>query len=253
MTYLERDGTAIFLDVVGTDTGRPPLLLSHGYAASAEMWKPNLDALGADRQVILWDMRGHGRSASPPDPDAYSEALAVADMAAVLDEVGVDQAICGGLSLGGYLSLAFALAHPQRVAALVLVDTGPGFRNAEGRQKWNRLASSIATSYERDGLAAMPDSAEVGAGPHDPVGLALAARGVLLRHDSRVIDALPAIEVPTLVVVGALDRPYLAAADHMAAKIPNARKVVLAAAGHAANIDQPTAFDTAVVDFLAQL
>ena len=102
-------------------------------------------------------------------------------------------------------------------------------------------------------MSALPTSPEVGAGPHDPLGLALAARGILTQHDSRVIDALPAIRVPTLIVVGEHDAPFLAAADYMAAKIPDATKHILPHAGHAANIDQPRAFDAVVSAFLDRL
>ena len=83
-------------------------------------------------------MRGHGQSDYPADPAAYSEALTVADMAALLDEVGADRAIVGGLSLGGYMSLAFHRAHPQRVRALLIIDTGPGFKKDDARDAWNR-------------------------------------------------------------------------------------------------------------------
>ncbi len=88
---------------------RPPVLLTHGYSASAAMWAPNLPALAKDRQVITWDNRGHSRSDSPEDLAQYSEDLAVEDMAALLDRAGVERAVVGGLSLGGYLSLAFHL------------------------------------------------------------------------------------------------------------------------------------------------
>ena len=82
-------------------------------------------------------------------------------------------------------------------------------------------------------------------------GLVRAARGILPQHDGRVIESLPAIDVPTLVVVGADDAPFRASADYLAAKIPGATEVVLEGAGHAANIDQPDAFNAAVADFLA--
>ena len=85
-------------------------------------------------------MRGHGESDSPPEPTA-TEAESVADMAGILDACGYDRAIIGGLSLGGYLSLAFHLAHPGRTAALMLIDTGPGYKNDEARQKWNESVS----------------------------------------------------------------------------------------------------------------
>ena len=84
----------------------------------------------------------------------------------------------------------------------------------------------------------------------DASGLARAARGMLTQRDARVMGVLPEIKVPALIVVGADDAPFLAASDYMAAKIPGARKVVIPAAGHAVNIDQPQAFIDAVLPFL---
>jgi pimeloyl-ACP methyl ester carboxylesterase len=252
-TTLDRDGVAIHCETSGTRIDATPLLLTHGYSASSAMWRPNLPALAATRRVITWDLRGHGRSASPRDPARYSQALSVADMAAILDASGIARAAIGGLSLGGYLSLAFHDTHPERVAALLLCDTGPGFRQADGRARWNAFAEARAEAFERDGLAALTTSPEVRVGPHDPIGLAMAARGILTQHDARILESLPSIRVPTLVVVGEHDTPFLAAADYMAGKIPSATKCVIGDAGHAANIDQPEAFDAAVTAFLARL
>src|SRR5262245_24265467 len=123
MPLLDRAGTGIFYEVTGplnNQAERLPLLLSHGYSASGQMWDANLPALAADRKVITWDIRGHGRSGSPDDISRYSEALSVEDMAAVLERADAQRAVVGGLSLGGYLSLAFHLRFPERVAALVL-------------------------------------------------------------------------------------------------------------------------------------
>ena len=253
MAYLEREGVRLYYESHGAEAGRTPLLLTHGYSASSAMWKGNIPALAEKRRVITWDMRGHGRSASPRDPARYSEDSSVADMAAILDACGIGRAAIGGLSLGGYLSLAFHLTHPARVAALLLCDTGPGFRQVEARDRWNAYAVTRAEALEQQGLAALSTSPEVGAGPHDPTGLALAARGILTQHDSRILDSLPSIRVPTLVVVGEHDTPFLAATDYMAAKIPGATKFVVVDAGHAANIDQPLAFDAAATAFLERI
>ncbi len=253
MARLEREGVALSYRLHGAAGGRTPLLLTHGYSATSAMWQSNIPALAATRQVITWDLRGHGLSASPPDPARYSEEASVADMAAILDACGISRAAIGGLSLGGYLSLAFHLTHPARVAGLLLCDAGPGFRQARARERWNALAVSRAEALERQGLAALPTSPEVGPGPHDPLGLGLAARGILTQHDSRVLDSLSSIRVPTLIVVGEHDTPFRAAADYMAAKIPGATRCVLAGAGHAANIDQPLAFDAATAAFLDRL
>lgn len=258
MPYLDRDGLRLYYDIegpTGASTGtKPPLLLSHGYSASGEMWAVNRPALTAEHRLITWDIRGHGRTDSPTDPTRYSEELSVADMAAVLDAARVERAVIGGLSLGGYLSLAFHIRHPERVIALILCDTGPGYRRDGPRAEWNEQALRRAADYEARGIEAMSSSAEVRAsGPQNPVGLAMAARGILTQRDSQVIDSLPDIDVPTLVLVGAKDEPFLGAADMMAAKIPGATKVVLEGAGHGANIDQPEAFDRAVLDFLDHL
>jgi pimeloyl-ACP methyl ester carboxylesterase len=253
VAHLERDGVTLYYELHGATAGRTPLLLTHGYSASSAMWKPNLPALAEKRQVITWDLRGHGRSASPSDPARYSEEASVADMAAILDACGIGRAAVGGLSLGGYLSLAFHLTHPARVAALLLCDTGPGFRQTEARERWNAYAVTRAEALERQGLAALSTGPEVGAGPHDPIGLALAARGILTQHDARVLDSLPSIRVPTLIIVGEHDAPFRAATDYMAAKIPGATRCIVAGAGHAANIDQPLAFDAATTAFLERL
>src|SRR5437763_7162969 len=152
------------------------------------------------------------------------------------------------------MSLGFHLAHPERVRALMLFDTGPGFRNPEARREWNERAETRARELESDGLPRSVGGAETRLGRHRSAqGLAGAARGMLAQPDSALIDSLPSIAVPTLVLVGSEDRHFLGAADYMAAKIAGAQKVVIPAAGHAANLDQPAAFNHAVADFLVTL
>ena len=119
------------------------------------MWEGQIDALSRHHTLILWDMRGHGQSDSPENQAAYSEAETVEDMEAILDAAGANRAIMGGLSLGGYMSLAFHLVHPERVRALLIVDTGPGFRNDEARKGWNETALRTAEKFEKDGLASL--------------------------------------------------------------------------------------------------
>jgi len=248
MAYLDRDGVRIYYEVHGRG---PTVLLTHGYGATSAMWAPQIDALKARYQLVIWDIRGHGASDSPTAIDRYSEALCVDDMAAILDDVGADTAIVGGLSLGGYLSLAFYVTHPERTHALLLFDTGPGYRNDAARAGWNRMASQRAEALESKGLAALSSGREVAASRHRSAeGLARAARGILTQHDGRVMAALPAIAVPTLVLVGEKDDPFRGATDYMAAKIPGAVKAVIPGAGHAANLDRPSAFNAVVVDFL---
>jgi pimeloyl-ACP methyl ester carboxylesterase len=229
-----------------------PLLLTHGYGASRAMWRPNVAALAATRTVVTWDMRGHGQTDSPQDPQLYSHEHTVDDMVAVLDACNIPVAAVGGLSLGGFMSLDLYRTHPDRVCCLLLFDTGPGFNKEASRQAWNDYARRTAERLERDGTAALSSSPGATRTRTNIAGLASAARGMLVQRDARVIRSLPGIAVPTLVLVGADDANFLAAASYMASAITHAEKVVLPGAGHTANIDQPSAFNNAVVDFLAR-
>ena len=252
MPILDNNGVKLHYEVHGSG---PVLLLSHGFSATARMWDGQIDALSRDHTLVLWDMRGHGASDYPTNPAAYSEDATVADMAAILDAVGAATAIIGGLSLGGYMSLAFHLRHPERCRALLIIDTGPGFKNDQARDAWNTRSLGTAARFDAEGLAPLTTgTAERAKSRHrDATGLAHAARGMLTQRDAGVINSLPGIKVPSLVLVGSRDTPFLIATDYMAAKIAGATKVVIADAGHAANIDQPAAFNQAVLAFLATL
>jgi pimeloyl-ACP methyl ester carboxylesterase len=249
MSVLNRDGIEIYYEVYGQG---PPLLLTHGYSATSKMWNPNIEALSENHTVITWDMRGHGQSDSPKDNLAYSETLTTADMAALLFHLGHESAIVGGLSLGGYMSLAFYADYPEMVEALLIIDTGPGFKQDAARDAWNRMAIARAEVIERDEKKALESrSPEQTMATHkDLQGLAFAARNMLTQYTSRVIKSLPQIEVPSIVVVGGDDEPFLIASDYMALKIPHATKVVIPQAGHAANIDQAELFNKAILGFL---
>jgi pimeloyl-ACP methyl ester carboxylesterase len=251
MAKLDRNGVKIHYEVHGAG---PTILLSHGYSSTCRMWDGQIAALEDRYQVVVWDFRGHGESDYPADPALYSEVLTVGDMLALLDFVGAKKAIVAGLSLGGYMSLAFHASHPDRVRALMLFDTGPGFKKGEARLKWNETAQKRAADFDARGLAALNSSDEVRLTRHrDATGLAGAARGMLAQQNDRVIRSLETVAVPTLVLVGANDTNFLAATDYMAAKIKGATKAVVPDAGHAANLHQPALFNRAVEAFLAKL
>jgi pimeloyl-ACP methyl ester carboxylesterase len=243
----------IEIDYAASGRG-PAVLLSHGYSATRRMWDGQHRALEDRYQVISWSMRGHGQTDSPDDPSQYSADLTVADMAALLRHLGVQRAVIGGLSLGGVVSLGFYLAHPEMVRALVICDSGPGYRNAEARAAWNQRANERAAELEARGLDALSDrSREMreAMGEHRSAqGLAHAARGMLAQQGSHVIDGLPTIRVPTLIIVGDQDQPFLPPCEYMAKKIPGARLEVIPGAGHSSNLDQPEAFNRVLGDFL---
>jgi pimeloyl-ACP methyl ester carboxylesterase len=251
MPYIERDGVKVYYESHGTG---PAVLLSHGYSATSQMWRGQVEPLSAKYRLITWDMRGHGLTDSPDDQNQYSERHTVDDMAAILRACSEERAVIGGLSLGGYMSLAFYLAYPAMTRALMLFDTGPGYKNPQARAGWNETSMKRAEVFESKGLDALGGSAEVRVSTHrSAAGLAKAARGMLAQFDDRVITSLERIAVPTLVLVGANDTPFLNGTEYMAKKIAPARHVVIPDAGHAANIDQPAAFNAATLDFLASL
>ena len=246
------------IEIEYQDGGRgSAVLLGHGYSATGRMWDGQRAALGDDYRIVSWDMRGHGQTESPKDPAQYSTALTVADMRALREHCGIERLVVGGLSLGGYVSLAFYLAHPEMVRALVICDSGPGYRNAEARAAWNRRAHERAAELEAKGLdvlAGRSREMREAMGHHASAqGLAHAARGMLAQEGSEVIDGLGSIRVPTLVIVGDQDQPFLAPCEYMAKKIPGARLEVIPGAGHSSNLDQPAVFNRVLSDFLHSL
>lgn len=251
MPSIDRDGLEIHYEVEGSG---PTVLLTHGFGASSHMFAGTAVALARRHQVVRWDIRGHGATSAPDDPSVYSAQESLADMAGVLDAVGAARAVLAGHSLGGFLSLAFRLALPERVRALVLVDTGPGYRRDEARAGWNRMAERFAADFERRGFAALATSEETAAVHHRSAqALAHAARGILTQRDARVIDSLADIDVPTLVVVGERDEAFLGGSRYMAEKIPGARLAVIEGAGHAPNLSHPERFDAVLASFLDEL
>lgn len=226
MPRLERDDGAMIEYAVRGAGERTPVLATHGYGESGRMWDANVPALTRDRMLITWDVRGHGSSDAPEDPAAYTHEACLADMTALLDASGAERAVLCGMSLGGFLSLRFHLEQPDRVAGLMLVDTGPGFRDDGARERWN---ASVRERFE-------PPTNEL-----------------LVQHDGAVLEGLGEISIPVLIVVGAEDEQFLVAADVMGRRIPGARRIVIEGVGHNANMDAPEEFNAAVSDFLEEL
>jgi len=253
MAAISREGVAISYWASGDGF---PVLFSHSAADTGRMWAPQVAALSSGYRVITWDLRGHGESDSPSDPAAYSAEASVGDMLAILDAEGARRAVLVGLSLGGYLSLAFRYTHPERVRALALCSTGPGYRNPAAREQYNASVEQRAAALDERGLESLGRSAEVvtqRGDQHSARGLALAARGIEKQQDSHIMDSLAEIDVPVLVMVGEKDRAFHGGTDYMAGKIPGARKVMIQNAGHTANLHQPDAFNAAILAFLSSI
>ena len=263
------DGLRLYAEAHGAGI---PIAFSCGYCTTHENFRPQVEPLcRAGARVILWDYRGHGRSESPRQDLPLSMQTVVSDLACVLDWAAPGQpSVVGGLSLGGLVSLHFALAHPARARALVLIDSGPGFKKAEAQARWAAQIERIAQRLERDGMAAFVESrgAATAIGRRRELPAAQAAARAIAAQDARavahfgrcvagpapsVIDELPRVTQPTLVVVGEEDDAYLQAAEVMAAKLPHVRRATIPRAGHIVNIEEPEAFNAEVVRFLAEL
>lgn len=250
MPHLKRGDANLYYEDDGTGT---PILMTHGFVASTGMWDGQVSAFKDRYRLIRWDMRGHGRTECPDDQAAYGQDITVADMIAILDHLQIEKAIIVGHSLGGFMSLRLNVMHPERVTALVLQGCGPGYRSDESRAKWNERVDGRAKTILDEGYKALGGAAEV------PVSvqrsrqeLAMAARGILAQVDAKVIDSLPKIDVPTLVIIGAGDSYYLQGSDYMASRIPGADHVVVPDAGHGVNVDQPEIVNKAFEDFFAK-
>lgn len=253
MAYIDRNGVKIYYDIQGP-RGALPVLLSHGHAAATQMWAGQVEALQQKFRVITWDLRGHGRSGCPEDPALYTVEHTVDDIAAILDDCDIHKVVIGGHSLGGVMAFQFQLKYPERLLAMAILNSGPGFRSDTTRDNWNLGCERTALSLQRKGLAALSKSNEVHAEWHADVwGLIHSARGIMTHQDSRMIDNLGSIDVPVLVLVGAQDQEFLGAADYMERKIPDIQKIIIDNAGHAANLDQPEVFNKLLIGFLERL
>ena len=263
------DGARLSVETHGAGM---PIVFSCGYSTTRENFRPLVEPLvAAGHRVVLWDFRGHGESDAPADAGAYSFDQVIDDLGRVLDAtVHGEAAVLAGFSFGGALSLHFTLRHPARVRALVLLDTGPGFKNPEAQERWLAQVERIAVNVETKGLESFVGSraaaTAIGRRPELPAAQR-AARAIAAMQPHGVahfgrrvagpvpacIDELAQIAVPALVVIGAEDEAYLRAADVMAARIPGAAKVVIPGAGHVTTIEEPAAVTAAILGFLRTL
>jgi len=265
--FTTTDGVRIYYEEHGS--GRP-LLLAYGIGGNAGMWQPNVAALAARRRLILWEPRAHARSDAPADPTRVTFGHWVLDLHDLLDHLALDRAVVGGLSLGGGIATRFALKHPDRVRALVVVDSSSAAGLPLSVDNVVMRARSIQVVLE-GGMDAMAEFA-IASNPNvsgrlkldprareevfamyrmlKPVGYANALRA-LLQMDY-VTERLPEIAAPTLLVCGDED-PSLGPMRVMAEKIKHAEFELLSPAGHFANRDQPEAFNRALLDFLGRV
>ncbi len=266
---MEIDTSRGRMELLDAGAGSPLVMLLHPFPFTADVWSDQLRTLTARRRVVAPNLRGFGRSgpfdaATPPSVDAMAD-----DMVALLDAVAPGMpVVLGGVSMGGYVALAFARRHPERLRALILADTRAEPDDAEARDKRNasiaRVQAGDVTGFVDDMLEKLAGKTTRAERPDvvrrlrdlmlqtSPATLSAALAALRDRPDAR--PHLSAIRVPTLVIVGAEDvvTPP-AAAEVMKKAIPRATLVTVEGAGHLSNVEAPARFDEAVERFLAAL
>ncbi|MFC1989361.1 alpha/beta fold hydrolase [Chloroflexota bacterium] len=237
-----------------------PVIFTHGFAGTTKSWDGQVSAFSKKYRFVTYDIMGHGQTDAPDDLSKYTLDILVEGIYQLLRHLGIQKAVVGGLSLGGYLTIHFYNQHPDMTAAIILMDTGPGYRTPEKAKDWNQrcvecvkiletqgMKGFMESEYSKDDYYTTPDvMTEL-----NPKGLANVRQGVMINPWG--LDILPNIKVPALIICGDGDAPFLAATDYMAQKIPGAKKAIVANAGHGVNIDQPQVFESIVLDFLDNL
>lgn len=261
----------VVLEVVERGEG-PVLLLLHGFGGAKEDFADHLDSLARTHRVVAYDHRGHGASGKPEGPGAYSLARLARDVLAVADALGARRFRLVGHSMGGMVAQEVVLREPERVEALVLMETWPGAppvaspeegrRAAEialgaGMAELHRLMGErdvLATPAhervlrERPGYRAFNDRKFLAQSPHMYAAL---LTEMLERADCS--DALATVACPTLVVVGEQDEAAVPGCTRLATAIPGARLVTLEEAGHSPQFEAPERWRAAVTGFLEGL
>ena len=247
------DGVGLVVDRLGEG---PPLLMVHGFTGAKEDFADHAPRFAEHREVVLFDHRGHGASENPPDVAAYSLDRLAADTLQVADALGLERFMLLGHSMGGMVARRLVLAHPERVDALVVMDTS--------------LAGDVALTEGMTALRLLLDEANIHGSEADHrvrrerlgyvefaarkwADVAPEAYAALSREMTRQpeqLELMRAITCPTLVIVGEQDATFLPGAHAMASTIPGARLVIVPDAGHSPQFENPDAYFDAVDGFL---
>ena len=253
------------INLAYTDVGAgPPIVLIHGYPFNRSLWTEQTEALNSKYRVVAPDLRGFGESDS--SEGTATMARMAEDVAALMDALAIEQAVIGGLSMGGYVALAFARMFPARVKALVLADTRAQADSEEGKQTRHQQAEKALS----EGMAGIADAMlpklltpdTVSKRPElvkrvrdmmlktKPGGAAAALLGMAERDDQT--DFISSIRVPALILVGREDAiTPVADSEKMQSRIEGSRLVVIENAGHVSNLEQTEQFNDALLGFLS--
>jgi pimeloyl-ACP methyl ester carboxylesterase len=262
------DGVKLYYEEVGQGTS---IVFVHEFADDVRGWAAQVKFFARRYRTIAFNARGYPPSEVPDDPERYSQAQAADDIKAVLDHLKLVKAHVVGLSMGGYATLHFGLAYPERALSLTVGGAGYGSVTAD-RATFHKDTDHVIGQFEQAGMAKVAEfytrgPTRVQFMAKDPVGWqefhdrfasgsarghANTMRGVQRRRPSifELEAKLEQLEVPTLIMTGDEDEPCLEPALFMKRKIRAAGLVVMPNSGHAINLEEPDLFNRAVLDFL---
>ena len=268
MPTFSSDGVEIYYQVAGEGY---PLVLAHEFAGDITSWEPQVNYFSRRYQVITYCHRGYPPSEVPKDPAAYSQDLQVEDLARLLRHLGIEQAHIGGLSMGGTLTVGFAIAYPEMCRSLVIASAGAGSASSDREQLvalWQSLSESMITEgMEKfaDGYARGAEREQflrkdplgwakfhAGLAAHSAQGSSLTFRGVQMKRKTiyQLEEEMKNIRIPTLVMIGDEDGPCVEPAIFMKRNIPGAGLAVFPQSGHTINLEEPDLYNRTVSDFL---
>ena len=270
-TLTADDGTALAFEDTGSGT---PVVFVHEFAGDLRSWEPQVRHLSRRYRCIAWNARGFPPSDVPGDVGAYSQDRARDDVRAVLDALDIERAHVVGLSMGGFATLHFGLAYPERARSLVVAGVGYG-AEPEQRERFRSEADANIGVLRSRGMAAFAETYALGPtrvqfqnkdprgwrefadmlAEHSAAGSANTQQGVQKERPS-VFDLagpMKALEVPTLIVTGDEDWPCLIPSVFMKRTIPSAGLLVVPNTGHTVNLEEPGVFNAALADFFAQV
>jgi len=272
MSYAQGPGgVRLYYEEVGEGS---PIVFVHEFGGTYRSWEPQLRAYARRHRCITFAARGYPPSDVPENVDAYSQTLAVQDIAAVMDAAGIERAHVVGLSMGGFAALHFGLDFPDRARSLVVAGAGYGAEK-QYEAYFRGVSLEVAKQFEVHGSEQFAKTYALGAsrvqfqnkdprgwrefadllGQHSAVGAANTMRGVQARRPSiyDLEDRLRTMPVPVLVVAGDEDDHCLQPGIFMKKTIPACGLLVLPKTGHTLNLEEPDHFNRFVGDFIAQV
>jgi len=274
MSFVRVNGIDIWYEVHGSGPGRP-LVLTHGFAGPIDNWRPEILPLAQKRALVLYDVRGHGRTSAPPDAAQYSLPGFASDLAGLLKAIGIERAHMGGVSMGGMVTAQFAVDYPEMCESVLLCDTTCGNGRDEGPAgDWERRLrmgiTLLAQGVREYGLEETLRREQEWKKANDPhldespysfeedfqriqlmtvAGYVGAAHAVATRPD--LTQRIGAIRAPTLVIIGAWDG-FLPCALRDHDLIADSRLVVRQRCGHGSRW-RPETFLSETEAFLADV